>query len=451
MSDIPLLLSKTFMKKMDMVINLGDDSIRWRKAESPWSNGVCERLNAVLKDNVLKIQEGNQCRIETALAWAVAARNALHNNHGFSPNQSVFSFNPGLPNIGEDSPSALENITPSQTVANNLPALRKSREEFIKADANERIRRALSQNIRKTEDENVDIGNYVYYKRGGEDRWRGLARVIGKDGKINILRHGGQIVRAHICRVKGLGNQGNNTDSDVEANKKEKETNEAVNQLQQNHDDEKSNNEQEVTTKVNNDEESERMNVVPKIGKRYEVTMADSKEKINVKILSRAGKATGKYKNCYNFRREQDGQESWMDFGKDVNNIREVRDDEEIMITITDEKTMEAKRKEIDNWKVNKVFEEVEYEGQATISTRWVVTEKHIKEDKGKASDLTVSLEFTQREVDELKSEIKEQTKSSHEKMKQLEERINYQEDYSRKKNVRISGVERSLTPTFLE
>ncbi|KAK3893599.1 hypothetical protein Pcinc_002589 [Petrolisthes cinctipes] len=59
------------------------------------------------------------------------------------------SFNPGLPNIGEDSPSALENITPSQTVANNLLALRKSREEFIKADANERIRGALSQNIRK--------------------------------------------------------------------------------------------------------------------------------------------------------------------------------------------------------------------------------------------------------------------------------------------------------------
>ncbi|KAK3893299.1 hypothetical protein Pcinc_002855 [Petrolisthes cinctipes] len=65
-----------------------------------------------------------------------------------------------------------------------------------------------------------------------------------------------------------------------------------------------------------------------------------------------------------------------------------------------------------------------------------------IKKLEGKVSDLTVSLEFTQREVDELKSEIKEQTKSSHEKMKQLEERINYQEDYSRKKNVRISGVE---------
>ncbi|KAK3868160.1 hypothetical protein Pcinc_026420 [Petrolisthes cinctipes] len=65
-----------------------------------------------------------------------------------------------------------------------------------------------------------------------------------------------------------------------------------------------------------------------------------------------------------------------------------------------------------------------------------------IKKLEGKVSDLTVSLEFTQQEVDELKAEIKEQTKSSQEKMKQLEERINYQEDYSRKKNVRISGVE---------
>ncbi|KAK3868779.1 hypothetical protein Pcinc_025817 [Petrolisthes cinctipes] len=65
-----------------------------------------------------------------------------------------------------------------------------------------------------------------------------------------------------------------------------------------------------------------------------------------------------------------------------------------------------------------------------------------IKKLEGKFSDLTVSLEFTQREVDELISDIKEQTKSSHEKIKQLEERINHQEDYIRKKNVRISGVE---------
>ncbi|KAK4326352.1 hypothetical protein Pmani_003121 [Petrolisthes manimaculis] len=67
---------------------------------------------------------------------------------------------------------------------------------------------------------------------------------------------------------------GNNNDSDVEDNKKEKETNEAENQFQQNHDveseddDGESNNGQVVTTEVNSDDESERVNVVPKIGKR---------------------------------------------------------------------------------------------------------------------------------------------------------------------------------------
>ena len=149
---------------------------------------------------MLKILEDHDCSLETALAWAVAARNSLHNNHGFSPNQLVFSFNPGLPNIMDDKPPALANVTSSQIVAKNLNALRKSREEFIKSDANERIRRALSRNVSKTEDDKVELGNYVYYKSDGEDSWRGPGRVIGKDGKINIIRHGGQIVRAHICK-----------------------------------------------------------------------------------------------------------------------------------------------------------------------------------------------------------------------------------------------------------
>ena len=361
-------------------------------AESPWSNGVCERLNAVLKDSVLKTQEENHCSIETSLAWAVAARNALHNNHGFSPNQLVFGFNPNLPNIGEDSPSALENITPSQIVANNLIALRKAREEFLKADANERIRRALSQNIRKTEDENVVPGSYVYYKRNGEDKWRGPARVIGKDGKVNVLRHGGQMVRAHICRVKGVVDQSdsalNNIDGDEDTNT---ETNRIVRPVTQSQDDDSEDNNEneesttvedsgrEVTPVADDTEESERQKVIPKVGKRYEVTLVESNEKINVKILSRAGKASGKYKDCYNYQNEQNGEKSWLDFGKDVSDIREVQDDEEVMITMCNEKTMEAKRKEIDNWKANEVFEEVEWEGQDMISTRWVVTEKHTK------------------------------------------------------------------------
>ena len=69
-----------------------------------------------------------------------------------------------------------------------------------------------------------------------------------------------------------------------------------------------------------------------------------------------------------------------------------------------------------------------------------------------------MSLEFTQREVDYLKSlkkkhekekkyakinidNLTEQVELSNRKIKELGERINYQDDYSKRKIVRIIGV----------
>lgn len=66
-------------------------------------------------------------------------------------------------------------------------------------------------------------------------------------------------------------------------------------------------------------------------------------------------------------------------------------------------------------------------------------------------SDLTRSLEYTEAEVGELKGELKELSKSDLEKQKtinelmasvrELEERTNHQEDYSRRNNLCISGM----------
>ena len=71
-------------------------------AESPWSNGICERLNGTLASIVRKIIEETNCDVEIALAWAVAARNAFVNRSGVSPNQMVFGFNTSFPNIYDD-------------------------------------------------------------------------------------------------------------------------------------------------------------------------------------------------------------------------------------------------------------------------------------------------------------------------------------------------------------
>ncbi|KAK3893309.1 hypothetical protein Pcinc_002865 [Petrolisthes cinctipes] len=74
-------------------------------------------------------------------------------------------------------------------------------------------------------------------------------------------------------------------------------------------------------------------------------------------------------------------------------------------------------------------------------------------------SDLTASLEFSQNEINALKTTIKtneaervasrgtidklsQHIDSTQLKIKNMEDRINYQEDYSRRNNTRISGVE---------
>ena len=74
-------------------------TIKTTAAESPWSNGIVERLNGVLGKLVNKIIDDTNCDVQMALAWAVSARNAFDNKSGYSPNQLVFGFNPAIPDI----------------------------------------------------------------------------------------------------------------------------------------------------------------------------------------------------------------------------------------------------------------------------------------------------------------------------------------------------------------
>ena len=65
---------------------------------------------------VTKIVAGTKCPLEIALAWAMNAKNYLHNVHGYSPNQLVFGRNPNLPSVINDKPTALEGTTSSEVL-----------------------------------------------------------------------------------------------------------------------------------------------------------------------------------------------------------------------------------------------------------------------------------------------------------------------------------------------
>ena len=176
-------------------------------AESPWSNGICERLNGVLGDLVSKVLDDAKCDLQIALAWAVAARNAYDNNSGFSPNQLVFGFNPAIPDIYHNKLPGLENVTMSEIVRRNLNAVHVARREFVKFESCDRIKRALRHNIRETHIDNLKNGDQVNYKRNDSKEWRGPGQVVDIDGKTVLVKHNGAYYKVHIVSLNKMAEE----------------------------------------------------------------------------------------------------------------------------------------------------------------------------------------------------------------------------------------------------
>ena len=153
-------------------------------AESPFQNGLCERVHAVTDMMLLKLKEENEkTDSKTLLSWANMARNSLQMWNGFSSHQLVFGKNPKLPGIMTDKLPALEGVTQSENFAKHLNALHDARKAYIQTESNERVRRALRTKVRVAE-QIFENGDTVYYKREGKERWMGPAKVVFQDGKV---------------------------------------------------------------------------------------------------------------------------------------------------------------------------------------------------------------------------------------------------------------------------
>ena len=359
-------------------------------AEAPWSNGVCERLNAILATSVKKIIEDSGCDLETALFWAVSSRNALTNCHGFAPNQLVFGYNPAVPNVFEGTLPQLEGKTTSQAVAANLNAMHSARRDFLSNESNEKLRRALLHRVRTSDVEDLVNGDSVYFKRNNEDKWCGPGTVIGRDGKQVLVKHGGTYIRAHTCRLQHAKEE-NVEGNDIECGNDFPSDRQIAASLPSSPPtddeviadaDETSVDDESDSAIVDNSAEPPSTSTVsaqtskPKIGQRIECWSGDD-SRFLAKIISRAGKATGKYKNCYNIEKD-DGTVQWIDFDSLVK-WNPVSEENEVLFSAkTNQAVYNAKIAEIENWKSNNVFSEVDDECQETISLRWVLTEKLI-------------------------------------------------------------------------
>ena len=109
----------------------------------------------------------------------------------------MFGSNPKLPGVLNNKLPALEEFTSSKLIADNLNAMQRAQEAFIRSEASERIKRALRHNIRTSGDTKYFTGDCVYIKKKDSNRWSGPGTVLGQDGQQVLVKIGGFYHRVH--------------------------------------------------------------------------------------------------------------------------------------------------------------------------------------------------------------------------------------------------------------
>ena len=358
-------------------------------AESPWSNGVVESHNRVIADMVRKVKADSNCTLEMAVMWSISAHNSLRNINGFSPFQLVFSRNPTIPALLDAKPPALSEETTSEMVRKNLETLHKARQAYIASENCERLKRALSHNLRTTGYKRYFANEKVYYKRMDSKKWHGPGVVLGQDSHQVLIKHGGILIRVHPCRVSlakethvaknqgtSIGNSHENQEKTSEkegSHKSESETdtekgetesdggNETDTEKEETESDDDDvpevnrtpNNVPEVNQTLNYDENQETEQAVQplnrverprnigqpstvqslKKGMVIRVKYNDQNSWEKIKLVTRAGKVGGKYQNEWNVINDKDEQ-AVVNMEQDVDEWEEVVTAEEEMDNI---------------------------------------------------------------------------------------------------------------------
>lgn len=356
--------------------------------ESPFQNGLCERVHAVTDNMLLKLKaEYKNSSEEILLKWVNMVRNSLQMWNGFSSHQLVFGRNPNLPNIMSDRLPALEGHTSSEILAEHLNLLHASRRAFIQSEASERIRRALRSKVRAIE-QTFQNGDRVFYKRDGKERWLGPGKVVFQDGKVIFVRHGGSFVRVSPNRLvkanhafENLPDEGESRlySNDPGMDNIPKEP--VVSELWNDNDIEF---EEVPVDHLQDTVDIEDHGVVvhsaalPVSKEKIKYRQSDAEEWKHATVLGRAGKASGTNRYWINVENDTTGVKSsinlqrqeWEKIEETVNMVIVPRKEQ------NSEKCIIAKQQELQKLKDFGTYEEVPDKGQQCISTRWILNEK---------------------------------------------------------------------------
>ena len=259
------------------------------------------------------------------------------------------------------------------------------------------------------------MGDEVFYKRENENEWRGPAKVVGVSGKTVVVKHGDslrEIARVHITRIQGTGKEDRSEAREVGSLKDEsgatagenldtqERENTAVGCRREDREGDTEESEEEANmvmgcTRKERERDSENSeeqdgdedNVVEELprlrkGNRIRAINRDTGQREEWTILSLAGKRASKnWSDSYNVQDSQSGDRGWINL-RDYSTVERIDDEEEILLGFENKNVIEAKERELQSWRENNVYVEVEDVGQKAISTRWIVTEKIKKGEK---------------------------------------------------------------------
>ena len=129
-----------------------------------------------------------------------------------------------LPSTTSDNLPALTMKPYSKIIQDNLNSLHSARKAFISSENDERIRRALSHNVRSSSEIKYISGDSVLYKRSESNEWRGPATVIGHINQQVFVKHGSFYIRVHPCRLQLVKQASRSTDPVIPTATTEEET-----------------------------------------------------------------------------------------------------------------------------------------------------------------------------------------------------------------------------------
>ena len=133
---------------------------------------------------------------DTALLWALNAKNSLENHFGFSPFQLHVGRNPVLPSCTRDGPPSFESSSQSKNFVSHMNAMMSAREEFIRAESSFSLKKALKSKVH-ARGHDIQEGDKIYYKKkdgkGKNVLWQGPAKVTSVNGKKLFVDQGARL------------------------------------------------------------------------------------------------------------------------------------------------------------------------------------------------------------------------------------------------------------------